>query len=303
MTSEHNTKSIALLEAEIWNMTSEHVKMAKCHIHFHILVSMEKNRFLTGVNNAPSVDSKTLGSIYSQEIQRKVKKNFHRFNAPDIAQDIFQSYINAISNYEAPGILVRMSKELTYSPAMLSKLILEQHLNATKPGTSATRSQVNRLLRDTTLIEDRDLAYEVYLCLLEDDVYGPFADSIKHSIGHEYEFLLKQQLDALNISYQNEDDLRSKGYDKTPDIKLDIPIAVDGRVINWIESKASFGDRDSHKTYLKDQFWSYWNRFGAGLVIYWFGFIEELDEHKEKGIMLRDSFPKNITYMDPLNVG
>ncbi|KAK8724950.1 hypothetical protein OTU49_011000 [Cherax quadricarinatus] len=260
------------------------------------------NIVATLVNKFEGIERTTLNSIWAQEMQKKVKKNFHRIHAQDKASEIYSNYLSCVESRDPPGILVKMALAMDYSPAMLAKLILEQYLIANCPHIIVSKSQVNRLLRDTTMIEDRDLSIEVYLCLLEDEVYGPFADSIKHSIGYEYEFFLRRELEKLNISYQNEDDLRLRGYDKTPDIKLDIPIAVDGKVVNWIESKASFGDEESHRTYLKDQFWSYWNRFGPGLVIYWFGFIEELDEYRDKGIMLRDSFPSNIVFMDPLSI-
>lgn len=40
-------------------------------------------------------------------------------------------------------------------------------------------------------------------------------------------------------------------------------------------------------------------RFGPGLVIYWFGFIDELDVHREKGIALMDHFPDDLVVMNP----
>ena len=62
------------------------------------------------------------------------------------------------------------------------------------------------------------------------------------------------------VPSSDEHDLRTRGYDKTPDIKLEVPMAVDGHVVNWVESKASFGDENSHGKYLEEQFWSYQNR-------------------------------------------
>ncbi len=87
-------------------------------------------------------------------------------------------------------------------------------------------------------------------------------------------------------------------------MKLTAPICVDGRVVNWVESKALFGDESTHAQYIKDQLSSYWNRFGPGMVIYWFGFVEEITSLvKYGGVMVRESFPaegdSHIVEIDP----
>ena len=76
-------------------------------------------------------------------------------------------------------------------------------------------------------------------------------------IGGEHEQKIKDRLRALDIPFVDKHVLRSRGYDKTPDVKLEVPIAVGRRVINLIQGSLLFGDREAHEGYLRDQFWSY----------------------------------------------
>ena len=48
------------------------------------------------------------------------------------------------------------------------------------------------------------------MCVVADEVYGPFVDTVKHSIGHEYEYLLKQRLEERGLAYLDEDKLRER---------------------------------------------------------------------------------------------
>lgn len=81
------------------------------------------------------------------------------------------------------------------------------------------------------------------------------------SIGQQYEIRLYREATKLGLAFRDEEHLRKYGYDKTPDCKLDVPVAIDGFIINWIESKALFGEEDAHREYKKNQYLSYWNRY------------------------------------------
>lgn len=104
---------------------------------------------------------------------------------------------------------------------------------------------------------------------------------------------MKRKAKAVGLEFYDEGDLRRTGYDKTPDLKLALPCLFRGVPIQWIESKASFGDLDSHRKYIRDQLSSYGNRFGAGIVIYWFGYLETSATCAENGdsIIVTDHFP------------
>ena len=78
-------------------------------------------------------------------------------------------------------------------------------------------------------------------------------------------------------------------------------LVVDGHLVNWIESKALFGDEETHAGYTNAQLRKYRHRYGPGLVIYWFGYVAELNQQLEDGILLSDGYHSRLAIRSPLS--
>ncbi|CAM9409903.1 unnamed protein product [Pylaiella littoralis] len=187
---------------------------------------------------------------------------------------------------------------LRYSPYLMARILV---------GALETGTAVAHLMRDPSLISDDRLRREVEDCMSEDKDYSPYLDRVRRGLGAEYEFILQQKLRARGVAFESESDLREKGAYKTPDMLLQVPMAVKGPsnewvVVSWVDSKAMFGDELTYVHEHQSQLLSYVNRYGPGLVIYWFGFVETLVSPKfdgyKKDIMVKADFPSPIMLPD-----
>jgi len=202
------------------------------------------------------------------------------------------------SCYLARLIIKAYAAQLNPRPAVISCELDDLASPTTAYAKEPAVTNPVKLFREPALIQDTLLQANVKYCHQSDTFGSPEMDKARNDIGLRYEMILEKALEATNIAYMNETVMRRMGYAKTPDIVLLEPMAIESSsgpiVIKWIESKAWFGDPESHAVYLRDQYWPYHNRFGPGLVIYWFGFVEEMvSSHYRKGIAVMDSFPSS----------
>jgi len=191
------------------------------------------------------------------------------------------------------------------------------HSYSMPPTNKSLNLTPHQLAMSTWLIrKDPQLAYEVYKSSVVDGYYGSCVEFIKSGNGKRFEQILKQNMTCLTKSqtnrpgrnYTTEKECRIRGLDMTPDVVLSEPIAIflsdvddmkysqeyiatnyvggnenEIRVLNWIESKAMFGGPDQLRKATQSQLFPYWNRYGPGAVIYWFGHILE-DNDKYHGV-------------------
>ncbi|KAL3672236.1 hypothetical protein V7S43_002897 [Phytophthora oleae] len=163
--------------------------------------------------------------------------------------------------------MVQIARSVGFPACMLARLLLDAKYGWNKTTIS---NFLKEAMKDETELEAdasqtpnrRGLSAEEYTRLIrelreciDDDVIGsPLADRIRHNMGVEYEYLLLETLRNRQLVFESEDMLREKGLSKTPDVRLLLPIGVKDpksgqlHVVNWIDSKAMFGDRDTHET-------------------------------------------------------
>ncbi|KAL3158521.1 hypothetical protein ABBQ38_010749 [Trebouxia sp. C0009 RCD-2024] len=251
------------------------------------------------------VPVETVRSIYMQEAQLRVKKTNH------LVKNAASQYAR---RYQAGAEMFQLCAEADLPPCIFLRRLLESDLwLCNKPAikkllndpASANQSHLRHQDLNQEAAQDMlaRLKHDIQDCVDCDQVYSPDADAKRLLIGVDHEHKLNQMLADAGIAFWTEEELRNKGFYKTPDAKLQVPIAVKGHAVNWIDSKATFGDPRSHVEYVSDQFTKYVNRYGPGMVVYWFGFVDELQE-EDSSLILVDSFPsaEDIVQLPCLNI-
>ncbi|TYZ61204.1 hypothetical protein PybrP1_005957 [[Pythium] brassicae (nom. inval.)] len=192
-----------------------------------------------------------------------------------------------------------------FSPCMLARVLLEAKYGWSKTTIAnvfkealAAADSAEANARGLGAREYAQVLREVKECIDRDALCSPLADRIRHNLGVEYEYVLLETLRNRRLVFESEDVLREKGLAKTPDVRLLLPVGVrdprtgELRVVHWIDSKAMFGDRHTHESENAGQLQGYVNRFGPGMVIYWFGHVADLSSDRD--VFITHEFPREI---------
>lgn len=171
--------------------------------------------------------------------------------------------------------IAKIAEELQFSSILLAAFLLIK-----KKGFN--RKSFNESLRNPALIKDPRIRKEIEQCIKEDFVYAPWAYDIQKKNGEEGERKGAEWLDKKKIPYMTEKDNKEMNHHRrTPDFLFEHPQNINGFKANWIESKAMFGDDREVQRQFKKQLGPYLKYFGPGIVVYWYGFIDDITLGKD----------------------
>lgn len=216
-------------------------------------------------------DKELMLVVYTQRVVRETTRKFYRVKAQ--ARRLAWMWQNGAS-------FVEVARKFDFPPILTALMILEQR--------KISRKQFWKMITDLDRVKDRRLRRELQEACSADIVYSPDGTARQYARGRWGEAKLHTWLDSRSMKYETEKDLRAK-YDKTPDILLHKPIDVNGARKYWIESKATFGDPYEVRRHIKKQLLPYSEMFGDGIVVYWFGYVDDQKYDLPEGVDVVDA--------------
>ena len=219
---------------------------------------LNKPSDINKINRQLNIDEELLLVLYTQRIVRDTTRRFYKVKSR--VEKMQDEWFSGRS-------FMNIANTLQFPPVLTVLIILGEN--------GVSKKQVWKYINKPDVIKDLRLKKEIKEVAKNDLVYSPNAVNIQYERGRWGEKKLTKWLDKKNIEYRTEKEIRGK-FPKTPDCLLSEPIRLNGMDVNWIESKASFGDFIEIKRTMKRQLIPYTELFGSGAVVYWFGFLDEV---------------------------
>lgn len=263
----------------------------------------------------PAVTYDTLRSIYAhvEKCRTQAKSSTRR----RCREEYYSAYKRMVAEGEEEALVV-LAENNDCPPYSMVRLIVESLFleMAGETQTKKAKDTIKEWLSDPSKLQEtlaaparvaqlplETLCKDIRQCRQCDDTDGPLMDRVRRAVGDEYEYYLLEQLHNLGVPFMTEDMMRLNHYPKTPDAVLKAPMEVCGLVVYWIESKACFGDPETMEKQFREQISTYRRRIGPGIVIYWFGFVEDvsdgdggllLDQWRAQDVLVLSSLPEPV---------
>lgn len=218
---------------------------------------LRKPADITRLAKERGLERELLLIIYTHRVVRDATKRYYRVkNKAD----------RLIAMWKSGTTLVQISRNEDFPPILMSLLLLRQ--------MGYPRKEFWDYVREPEKIKNARLAKEIFDVARDDIIYSLEGMEVQAERGRRGEAWLANWLDRYCIKYRTENQLKAE-FKKTPDFLLDEPMVIDGEEICWFESKANFGDRVEINRNMKKQLVPYTEMFGKGIVVYWFGFVDD----------------------------
>lgn len=214
-------------------------------------------------------DRELLFVIYTNKVIRETKKRYYsvKKKMPELLMD-----------WRLGTSFTEIAETLDFPAALATSLLLQQ--------MGWSKKMVRRAMHDPSMIEQDRIKREVLEVIEADKIYTPEGNQVQADRGRRVEEMVGAWLDKKKRKYKTEKDSKAEGYPKTPDFRLEAPLKVNGNWVNWIECKGTFGDKVEISKDYRNQLTHYVDLFGAGMVAYWYGFLDGI--LTDERIIVRD---------------